>query len=109
MSRLEPKRLESLTRTIPLGTTGGARRHEEWDLAKEVAVLCEHGRRINSYAVFHEDDSCLGRSYNLLVASGSFQYKLDLLREFVVGPHPRTHGAPEQAEARAYLFRGAER
>jgi putative methyltransferase (TIGR04325 family) len=137
---------------------------------KEVPVLCEYGRRLNPDVVFHEDESCLEQSYDLVVASGSFQYsvewredleklgraaapylyvtrlpvvfshptfvvvqrayshgydteylgwffnrgelieaasqaELPLVREFLVGPHPRVSGAPEQAEARGYLFR----
>jgi putative methyltransferase (TIGR04325 family) len=140
---------------------------------KEVPVLCEYGRRLNRDVVFHESESCLEQTYDLVLASGSFQYsvewredleklgraaapylyvtrlpvvfrhpsfvtvqrayrhgydteylgwffnreelieaaseaKLTLVREFLVGPHPRVRAPPEQAEYRGYLFRAGE-
>jgi putative methyltransferase (TIGR04325 family) len=137
---------------------------------KDVPVLCAYGRRLQPDVVFHVDDSCLERNYDLVLASGSLQYSVDwrqdlgklarsaapylyvtrlpvlfkrpsfvalqrayrygygteflgwffnrrellesasqanlvLLREFLIERHPRVSGAPEQAEARGYLFR----
>jgi putative methyltransferase (TIGR04325 family) len=44
---------------------------------KEVPVLCEYGRRIQPDVVFHEDDSCLERRFDLVLASGSFQFNVE--------------------------------
>jgi putative methyltransferase (TIGR04325 family) len=41
---------------------------------KELPAVCEEGRRISPEVTFYEDDSCLEREYDLVVASGSIQY-----------------------------------
>lgn len=41
---------------------------------KEVPVLCERGREVLPDARFYEDESCLGRRYDLVLASSSLQY-----------------------------------
>jgi putative methyltransferase (TIGR04325 family) len=44
---------------------------------KEVAGLCEAGRELVPEVVFHDDDSCLERGYDLVFASSSLQYSQD--------------------------------
>jgi putative methyltransferase (TIGR04325 family) len=41
---------------------------------KDVPVVCSHGREVLPQAHFYEDESCLERSYDLVVASSSLQY-----------------------------------
>lgn len=41
---------------------------------KELPTLCDYGRRALTEICFHDDDSCLGRKYDLVVASSSLQY-----------------------------------
>jgi putative methyltransferase (TIGR04325 family) len=41
---------------------------------KELPLLCEHGREALPEAHFHEDESCLERRYDLVLASSSLQY-----------------------------------
>ena len=41
---------------------------------KDVPVLAEAGRGLVQGATFHDDDSCLDRTYDLVMASGSLQY-----------------------------------
>ncbi len=44
---------------------------------KDVGVLAEHGRELFAEATFYDDDSCLDRRYDLVMASGSLQYAPD--------------------------------
>ena len=44
---------------------------------KDVTVLVEHGRELFPEAGFYDDDSCLDREYDLVLASGSLQYATD--------------------------------
>ena len=44
---------------------------------KDVTVLAEHGRELFPEASFYDDDSCLQRRYDLVLASGSLQYAPD--------------------------------
>jgi putative methyltransferase (TIGR04325 family) len=44
---------------------------------KETPVVCTIGRELQPEVVFHEDDSCLERRYDLVVASSSLQYEQD--------------------------------
>jgi putative methyltransferase (TIGR04325 family) len=41
---------------------------------KDLPALCAYGREVLPGAEFHEDDSCLARRYDLVVASSSLQY-----------------------------------
>ena len=41
---------------------------------KDVPALVEVGRRVLPEATFHESDSCLNQTYDLVMASGSLQY-----------------------------------
>jgi putative methyltransferase (TIGR04325 family) len=41
---------------------------------KDVPALCSYGRGLLPQAHFYADESCLGRSYDLVVASSSLQY-----------------------------------
>ncbi len=41
---------------------------------RDVPLLCEHGRALFPEARFYVDDSCLERSYDLVLASSSLQY-----------------------------------
>ena len=47
---------------------------------KDVSSLCSYGRELFPEAHFCEDESCLGRSYDLVVVSGSLQYSEDWRR-----------------------------
>ena len=47
---------------------------------KEVAGLCEVGRELVPEVTFHEDESCLERRYDLVLASSSLQYSQDWAR-----------------------------
>jgi putative methyltransferase (TIGR04325 family) len=42
---------------------------------KEVEQVCELGRELEPELVFHEDDSCFGRRYDVVMASSSLQYE----------------------------------
>jgi len=44
---------------------------------KETAAVCAQGREVAPDVVFHDDESCLGRHYDLVVASSSLQYAED--------------------------------
>jgi len=44
---------------------------------KETPAVCAQGRQVAPDVVFHEDESCLERSYDLVVASSSLQYAED--------------------------------
>jgi putative methyltransferase (TIGR04325 family) len=44
---------------------------------KDVTVLAEHGRELFPEASFYDDDSCLERRYDLVLASGALQYAPD--------------------------------
>jgi putative methyltransferase (TIGR04325 family) len=44
---------------------------------KDVPLICEAGRELNPDVTFHENDSCLERSYDLVLASNSLQYSED--------------------------------
>jgi putative methyltransferase (TIGR04325 family) len=41
---------------------------------KDVPVLCDQGRKLHPEAHFYEDESCLNRQYDLILASASLQY-----------------------------------
>ena len=41
---------------------------------KDVPVVCEYGRRALPEITFWDDEECLGRTYDLVVASSSLQY-----------------------------------
>ena len=45
----------------------------EWHV-KETALVAERARELNPAVTFHDDDACLGRRYELVVASSSLQY-----------------------------------
>ena len=44
---------------------------------KETPAACARGREVSPEVTFHEDESCLGRRYDLVVASSSLQYAED--------------------------------
>ena len=44
---------------------------------KELPALVVHGRRLMPHVHFHEDESCLERRYDLVLASSSLQYAED--------------------------------
>jgi putative methyltransferase (TIGR04325 family) len=44
---------------------------------KETPAVCVQGREVAPEVVFHEDESCLQRTYELVVASSSIQYAED--------------------------------
>jgi putative methyltransferase (TIGR04325 family) len=44
---------------------------------KDVPLLADYGRSILPQARFYHDDSCLSRTYDLVLASGSLQYSHD--------------------------------
>jgi putative methyltransferase (TIGR04325 family) len=44
---------------------------------KDVPALTALGRELLPEATFHDDDACLGRAYDLVLASGSLQYSED--------------------------------
>jgi putative methyltransferase (TIGR04325 family) len=44
---------------------------------KETPAVCAHGREVAPEVVFHEDEECLERRYDLVVASASLQYTQD--------------------------------
>jgi putative methyltransferase (TIGR04325 family) len=44
---------------------------------KELPLICAAGRKSSPEIRFHEDDSCLGRKYDLVLASSSLQYSED--------------------------------
>jgi putative methyltransferase (TIGR04325 family) len=46
----------------------------DWHV-KETPAVCEQGREVSPDVTFHEDDLCLERSYDLVVASSSIQYE----------------------------------
>ena len=47
---------------------------------KDVPLLCAHGRSLFPEARFYDDESCLERRYDLVLASGSLQYSEDWRR-----------------------------
>jgi putative methyltransferase (TIGR04325 family) len=44
---------------------------------KETAAVCAQGREVAPDVVFHDDEACLERGYDLVVASSSLQYAED--------------------------------
>jgi putative methyltransferase (TIGR04325 family) len=48
----------------------------EYD-CRDLPLLCRHGRTLFPNATFHEDDGCLDRTYDLVLASSSLQYRED--------------------------------
>jgi putative methyltransferase (TIGR04325 family) len=44
---------------------------------KELSAVCEQGRRVSPAVTFHDNDDCLQRSYDLVLASGAIQYAED--------------------------------
>lgn len=49
--------------------------HLELDYhCKEVPAVCAVGREVNPSVTFHDTDACLDRTYDLVLASGSFHY-----------------------------------
>ncbi|MEJ7787653.1 MAG: glycosyltransferase [Solirubrobacteraceae bacterium] len=44
---------------------------------RELPAVCREGRRASPSITFHESDECLDRVYDLVLASGSFQYAED--------------------------------
>jgi putative methyltransferase (TIGR04325 family) len=44
---------------------------------KDVPVLAEHGRELFPQAAFYDDDACLQRTYDLVLASSSLHYAAD--------------------------------
>ena len=56
----------------------------EWH-CREVPTVAAAGETVNPEVTFHSDDDCLTRTYDLVFASGSFQFAIqwqDLLRRF---------------------------
>lgn len=49
---------------------------------KELPAVCEQGRRVSPDVTFHESESCLDQTYDLVLASGSIQYAEDWLELF---------------------------
>ena len=48
----------------------------DWHV-RELPAVCREGRRLSPLITFHESDECLQRSYDLVLASSSFQYAED--------------------------------
>jgi putative methyltransferase (TIGR04325 family) len=44
---------------------------------KETSAVCTQGREVAPQVTFHEDESCLGRRYDLVLSSSSLQYEED--------------------------------
>lgn len=44
---------------------------------RELPAVCQRGRQISPEVTFHENDACLTRSYDLVLASGAIQYVED--------------------------------
>jgi putative methyltransferase (TIGR04325 family) len=44
---------------------------------KETPAVCAQGREVLPQVTFHEDETCLGRRYDLVLASSSLQYEQD--------------------------------
>jgi putative methyltransferase (TIGR04325 family) len=44
---------------------------------KETSAVCAQGREVVPQVTFHEDETCLGRRYDLVLASSSLQYEQD--------------------------------
>lgn len=44
---------------------------------RELPAVCDAGRRLEPDVVFHDDDACLSRSFDLVFASNSLQYEED--------------------------------
>lgn len=44
---------------------------------KDVPLICSAGRQLNPEVTFHDDETCLERSFDLVVASNSLQYGED--------------------------------
>jgi putative methyltransferase (TIGR04325 family) len=44
---------------------------------KDVPLMCQSGREVHPDVSFHEDDGCLKRSYDLVMACSSLQYSED--------------------------------
>jgi putative methyltransferase (TIGR04325 family) len=47
---------------------------------KETPAVCAQGRQVQPEVSFHEDDSCLDRRYDLVMASASLHYEPDWRR-----------------------------
>jgi putative methyltransferase (TIGR04325 family) len=45
----------------------------EWHI-RELPAVCREGRRLSPSVVFHDDDRCLARQYDLVAASSSLHY-----------------------------------
>jgi putative methyltransferase (TIGR04325 family) len=45
----------------------------DWHI-RELPAVCREGRLVSPSITFHDSDECLERSYDLVLASGSFQY-----------------------------------
>ena len=48
----------------------------DWHI-RELPAVCREGRRVSPSVTFHEGDECLERSFDLVLASSSFQYAED--------------------------------
>lgn len=44
---------------------------------RELPAVCEAGRRLQPAVTFHDDDACLTRTFDLVLASNSLQYEED--------------------------------
>lgn len=44
---------------------------------KELAAVCQAGRKLSPEVTFHESETCLERTYDLVLASGAIQYVED--------------------------------
>lgn len=75
---------------------------------KEVSGLCAYGRTAVPGARFYDDDSCLGRRYDLVLASGSLEYNenwsdvLGRLADATAG-HLLVTRVPVVREARSFV------
>jgi putative methyltransferase (TIGR04325 family) len=98
---------------------------------KDVPIVCEAGRRLFPDLTFHQDEGCLERKYDLVLASGSLEYSeswrdvlaglagaadryLYLARMPVCSEHPsfvilhRLHVFGVRTEALAWVFNRGE-
>ena len=48
----------------------------DWHI-RELPAVCSEGRKTSPTVTFHDNDECLERGYDLVLASGSFQYSED--------------------------------
>ena len=51
----------------------------DWHI-RELPAVCREGRKTSPTVTFHDNDECLERGYDLVLASGSFQYSEDWRR-----------------------------